>query len=53
MRNKRVVIALGGNAIQQGKDATAEAQIRAVEATAESLAALVAEGIEVLSLIHI
>lgn len=48
MRNKRVVIALGGNAIQQGKDATAEAQIRAVEATAESLAALVAEGIEVI-----
>ena len=27
MEKKRVVIALGGNAIQQGKDATAEAQI--------------------------
>ncbi|WP_214829458.1 carbamate kinase [Exiguobacterium algae] len=48
MEKKRVVIALGGNAIQQGKDATAEAQIRAVEATAESLAALVAEGVEVI-----
>ena len=48
MEKKRVVIALGGNAIQQGKDATAEAQIRAVETTAESLAALVAEGVEVI-----
>ncbi|MBR2680463.1 MAG: carbamate kinase, partial [Exiguobacterium sp.] len=48
MEKKRVVIALGGNAIQQGKDATAEAQIQAVEATAESLAALIAEGVEVI-----
>lgn len=48
MEKKRVVIALGGNAIQQGKEATAEAQIRAVEATAESLAALIAEGVEVI-----
>lgn len=43
-----MVIALGGNAIQQGKDATAEAQIQAVEATAESLAELIAEGVEVI-----
>ena len=43
-----MVIALGGNAIQQGKDATAEAQIQAVEATAESLASLIAEGIDVI-----
>ncbi|MBR3217965.1 MAG: carbamate kinase, partial [Exiguobacterium sp.] len=48
MEKKRVVIALGGNAIQQGKDATAEAQIQAVEATAESLAELIAEGVEVI-----
>ncbi|WP_215142989.1 carbamate kinase [Exiguobacterium qingdaonense] len=48
MKKKRVVIALGGNAIQQGKDATAEAQMRAVEATAESLAALIAEGVDVI-----
>lgn len=48
MEKKRVVIALGGNAIQQGKDATAEAQIQAVEATAESLASLIAEGIDVI-----
>ena len=43
-----MVIALGGNAIQQGKDATAEAQIQAVEATAESLVSLIAEGIDVI-----
>lgn len=48
MEKKRVVIALGGNAIQQGKDATAQAQMKAVEATADSLAALVAEGVEVI-----
>ncbi|TCI57718.1 carbamate kinase [Exiguobacterium sp. SH1S21] len=48
MRNKRVVIALGGNAIQQGKDATAGAQIRAVEATAQSLVALIEEGVDVI-----
>lgn len=48
MEKKRVVIALGGNAIQQGKDATAEAQIQAVEATAESLVSLIAEGIDVI-----
>ncbi|MCT4784910.1 carbamate kinase [Exiguobacterium aestuarii] len=48
MGKKRVVIALGGNAIQQGKDATAEAQMRAVEATAESLATLIAEGFDVI-----
>ncbi len=48
MVKKRVVIALGGNAIQQGKDATAEAQIRAVETTAEALAGLIEEGIDVI-----
>lgn len=48
MKKRRVVIALGGNAIQQGKDATANAQMRAVETTADALAGLIAEGIEVI-----
>ena len=30
MKKRRVVIALGGNAIQQGKDATANAQMVAI-----------------------
>ncbi|OIN66749.1 carbamate kinase [Exiguobacterium sp. KRL4] len=46
MKGKRIVIALGGNAIQQGKEATAEAQIRAVARTADALAGLVSEGYE-------
>ncbi|MCT4781937.1 MULTISPECIES: carbamate kinase [Exiguobacterium] len=48
MMKKRVVIALGGNAIQQGKDATAAAQMRAVDLTADALAGLIAEGVEVI-----
>jgi len=47
MKGKRIVIALGGNAIQQGKEATAEAQSRAVAKTAEALAELSREGYEV------
>lgn len=48
MKSRRVVIALGGNAIQQGKDASAKAQIEAVEMTAESLVSLIEEGVEVI-----
>lgn len=47
MGRKKVVIALGGNAIQSG-DATAEAQQRALEQTAEQLADFVENGLDII-----
>lgn len=46
MNRKRVVIALGGNAIQTG-DASAKAQQAAVEATAKRLVSIMKKGYEV------
>lgn len=42
--NQKVVIALGGNAIQVDNEATAEAQQRAIAYTAGQLAAIVSQG---------
>lgn len=45
---KRIVIALGGNALQaEGKEATAESQLEVVKETAVHLAELIEEGYEV------
>ena len=46
MENKRVVIALGGNAIQSD-DATAEAQQKALRKTAEQLIDIIKNGYQV------
>lgn len=46
--NKRVVIALGGNAIQKGNGATAEDQQRACYQTAEQLSELIEGGYELI-----
>lgn len=43
----RIVIALGGNALQKEGEASAEAQIRVAEETARQLTALIREGHEV------
>ena len=43
----RIVIALGGNALQRDGEASAEAQIRVAEETARQLTALIKEGHEV------
>ncbi|MDR1620275.1 MAG: carbamate kinase [Clostridiales bacterium] len=46
---ERIVIALGGNALQQsGKPATAEAQLEVVENTAEYIADIIEKGYEVI-----
>ncbi len=46
--SKKVVIALGGNALQSGKGpATAEAQLRVVQSTCEHIAEIVARGYEI------
>ncbi|WP_210366183.1 carbamate kinase [Bacillus sp. REN3] len=47
MKRKKVVIALGGNAIQSG-DATAEAQQLALEETARQLADFIEQGIDII-----
>lgn len=47
MKNKKVVIALGGNAIQSG-DATAAAQQQALEKTARQLVDFIAQGIDII-----
>lgn len=47
MERKKVVIALGGNAIQSG-DASAKAQQLALEKTAEQLATLVENGMDII-----
>ena len=47
MKKKKVVIALGGNAIQSG-DATAQAQQLALEKTAQQLAAFIENGYEIM-----
>lgn len=45
---KKIVVALGGNALQEaGKPATAEAQLEVVEKTAEHIADIIGEGYEV------
>lgn len=45
---KRIVVALGGNALQaEGKDATAESQLEVVKETAVHLADLIEEGYEI------
>ena len=42
---KKIVIALGGNALQEaGKPATAEAQLEVVEKTSEYIADIIGEG---------
>ncbi len=47
MRKKRIVIALGGNAIKQShEEGTTEEQFRNVDITAEQIAAVAAEGYE-------
>ena len=46
MKRKKVVIALGGNAIQSG-DASAQAQQAALERTAEQLVAFIENGIDI------
>jgi len=48
---KKIVVALGGNALQSGKDATAEAQLNVVNKTSEHLAKLIAGGYE-LAIVH-
>jgi len=48
---KKIVIALGGNALQSGGDATAEAQLETVKATCEYIADICKEGYEV-TLVH-
>lgn len=46
---KKIVIALGGNALQEaGKPATAEAQLEVVEKTSEYIADIIDEGYEVI-----
>ena len=46
---KKLVIALGGNALQEaGKPATAEAQLEVVEQTAEYIAQIIEQGYEVI-----
>ena len=46
---KKVVIALGGNALQaRGEAATSENQLRNVMATAEHIARIIGEGYEVI-----
>ncbi|MCQ2551495.1 MAG: carbamate kinase [Clostridia bacterium] len=46
--SEKIVIALGGNALQSGKgEATAEAQLNVVKATAESIAEIAARGYEI------
>jgi len=46
---KKLVIALGGNALQEaGKPATAEAQLEVVEQTAEYIARIIEQGYEVI-----
>ncbi len=47
MKKQKVVIALGGNAIQSG-DATAEAQQRALEKTARQLVDFIEKGIDII-----
>lgn len=47
MKRKKVVIALGGNAIQSG-DATAEAQAFALEKTARQLVEFIEKGIDII-----
>ncbi|MEH7106377.1 MULTISPECIES: carbamate kinase [Bacillaceae] len=47
MKRQKVVIALGGNAIQSG-DATAEAQQKALEKTATQLVDLIENGIDII-----
>lgn len=47
MKKKKVVIALGGNAIQSGNP-TAEAQQKALEKTAEQIVALIEENAEII-----
>ena len=45
---KKIVIALGGNALQEaGKPATAEAQLEVVEKTSEYIADIIGEGYKV------
>lgn len=46
MTRKKIVVALGGNAIQSG-DATAEAQQEALERTAEQLVAIIENNVDV------
>lgn len=44
---KKIVVALGGNALQaEGKEATAESQLKVVKETAVHLAELIEEGYE-------
>lgn len=43
---QRIVVALGGNAIQQGNDATVSTQLKAMETTADALARLLLRGYE-------
>ena len=46
---KKIVIALGGNALQEaGKPATAEAQLEVVEKTSEYIADIIGEGYKVI-----
>lgn len=46
---KRIVIALGGNALQEaGRPATAQAQLEVVEQTAQYIADIIAQGYEVI-----
>ena len=50
---KKIVIALGGNALQEaGKPATAEAQLEVVEKTSEYIADIIGEGMALLFCCH-
>lgn len=52
MNNQRIVIALGGNALQSGKDeATAEAQLRIVRKTCQHIARISNRGYEI-AIVH-
>ncbi|KAA6447342.1 carbamate kinase [Bacillus swezeyi] len=48
MKKRKIVVALGGNAIQTGDDASAEAQKRALEETAVYLAEMIDSGAELI-----